>query len=76
MTHPEALKTLTDQLLLTVFYAIDTLCVVHIAHVDETWDLYDAKRSEIRKELLARRLQPEGYGFVPLWVLARKDLPR
>ena len=75
MTHPEALKTLTDQLLLTAFYEIDTLCIVHSTHADENWDLYDARRREIRQELHARGLQPEGFAFEALWQLARKDLP-
>lgn len=75
MTHPEVLKKLNNQLLLTAFYAIDTLCIVHATHCDETWDLYDAKRSEIRQELNARGLQPEGFAFEALFQLARKDLP-
>jgi len=75
MTHLEALKKMNDQLLLTAFYAIDTLCIVHAAHADETWDLYEERRQEIRKELNARGLQPESFGFEALWQLARKDLP-
>lgn len=76
MTHPEALKTLTDQLLLTAFYAIDTLCLVHSTHADRNWDLYDARRKEIRQELNARGLLPQGFAFEALLSLARQDLPR
>ena len=76
MTHPEALKTLTDQLLLTAFYAIDTLCLVHSTHADKNWDLYDARRKEVLKELNARGLLPERSGFEALLSLARQNLPR
>lgn len=74
MPHTEALKKLGNQLLLTAFYAIDALCIVHSTHADKNWDLYDARRKEIRQELIARGLQPEGFAFEALWQLARKDL--